>query len=449
MRTVALAVAGLVWCGSVYAQLPNGKPVSNPIPAQTGEPGTLPGGTEISRPLTPVEVPPAGPPPVEKPPPVVPDETPAKPVKIEKVRSHGPLGPRWDTDDLLLWWSKSHPLPTLVTGTRTGAAPILGGPDTQVLVGPGSLGNQVVAGGRFVRGWSLNPEQTVGIEFAYFFLGSRTADVTIPSVGSRFTTIGLPYTDAYTGRPDAITIAAPNGRQSYLTVGATSRVQGFEANFLANLFAVEHAKLHFVGGYRYFQLNEGLRIEQTYIEAPPYRDSTMIARAADQFDTANRFSGGQLGLQADFDRGPLFVEMTGKVAFGQNTEVVRIGGETHTVTAAAGTGLVASRSFQYGMYAQPSNTARVTNAAFAVVPEGTFKLGLKTSDRSRFYAAYNFMYLSDAVRPGDQVDRVLSASQVPILTGVRPGAWADRPVASVNRTDFWVHGVVIGWEGRY
>jgi hypothetical protein len=84
-----------------------------------------------------------------------------------------------------------------------------------------------------------------------------------------------------------------------------------------------------------------------------------------------------------------------------------------------------------------------------VVPEGTFKVGLKTSDRARFYAAYNFMYLSDAVRPGDQVDRVLSASQVPIVTGVRPGAWADRPVASVNRTDFWVHGVVIGWEGRY
>jgi hypothetical protein len=441
MRTVALAVAGLVWCGSAFGQLPNGQPVSNPIPAPTGEPGALPGGTEISRPLTPV-----GPPPVE-PPPVVLDETPAKPVKIEKVQSRGPLGPWWDTDELLLWWPKSHPLPTLVTGTRTGAVPVIGGPDTQVLVGEGTLANQVVAGGRFVRGWSLNQEQTVGLEFAYFFLGSRTSDVTVASLNSRFSHIGLPYTDAFTGREDAITIASPNGPQSYLTVGVTSRVQGFEANFLANLFARDRAKLHFLAGYRYFQLNEGLRIEQTYIEAPPFRDSTMIGRAADQFDTANRFSGGQLGLQGDFNRGPFFVEVVGKVAFGQNFEVVRIGGETHTVTV--GNGPERHRSFQSGMYAQPGNTARVTNAAFAVVPEGIFKVGLKTGDRSRFYAAYNFLYLSDAVRPGDQVDRTLSASQVPLLTGVRPGSWSDRPVASVNRTDFWVQGVVIGFEGRY
>lgn len=442
MRTVALAVAGLVWCGSVYAQLPNGQPVSNPIPANAGEPGMLPGGTDISRPLTPV-----GPPPAEKPPPVVLDETPAKPVKIEKVQPTGPLGPWWDTDELLLWWPKSHPLPTLVTGTRTGAAPVIGGPDTQVLVGDGSLANQVVAGGRFVRGWSLNPEQTVGLEFAYFFLGSRSADITIPSIGSRFTHIGLPYTDVFSGREDALTIAAPNGRQSYLTVGVTSRVQGFEANFLANLFARDRAKLHFVAGYRYFQLNEGLRIEQTYIEAPPFRDGTLIGRAADQFDTANRFSGGQLGLQADLNRGPFFVEMVGKVAFGQNTEVVRIGGETHLVSIGRGPEL--HRSFQSGMYAQPSNTARVTNSAFAVVPEGTFKVGLKSGDHRRFFAAYNFLYLSDAVRPGDQVDRTLSASQVPLLTGVRPSGWSDRPVAAVNRTDFWVQGVVIGFESRY
>ncbi|HUR53759.1 MAG TPA: BBP7 family outer membrane beta-barrel protein [Gemmataceae bacterium] len=441
MRTVALAVAVLV-CGPAFAQLPNGQPVSNPIPAPTGEPGILPGGTDISRPLTPV-----GPPPVEPPPPVVLEAEPAKPVKIEKVRASGPLGPWWDSDDLLLWWSKSHSIPTLATGTRTGAAPILGRPDTRVLIGEGSLANQVVAGGRFVRGWSLNPEQTVGIEFAYFFLGSRSANVTVPSLNSRFSTIGMPYINA-AGNEDVLTIAAPNRSATYLTVGVNSRVQGFEANAIANLFAVDHAKLHFIAGYRYFQLNEGLRIEQTYIEAPPFRNSTMIGRAADQFDTANRFSGGQLGLHADFDRGPFFVEMVGKVAFGQNFEVVRVGGETHTVTADAA-GAVSSRSFQSGIYAQPSNTARVTNSVFAVVPEGTFKVGLKSGDRCRWFCAYNFLYLSDAVRPGDQVDRVLSASQVPLFTGVPASGLNDRPRAAVNRTDFWVQGVVIGFEGRY
>ena len=335
-------------------------------------PAILPGGTEISRPLTPV-----GPPPTEQQKPVEVQEI-KPPSKVEKEVARGPLGPWWDSDDLLLWWSKSQPLPTLVTGSRTGAAPILGQPDTQVLIGAGSMMSQVTAGGRFVRGWSLNPEQTVGIEFAYFFLGSRSTDITVTDTTSRYSTIAFPYR-TLAGVEDAMTLAAPGRSSTYLTVGATTRVQGFEANAVANLFAVDHAKLHFIAGYRYFQLNEGLRIEETYIEAPPFRNGTMIGRAADQFDTANRFSGGQLGLHGDFTKGPFFVEMVGKVAFGQNTEVVRINGETHTVTLNP-SGNVTTASFQSGVFGQPSNTARVTHAAFAVVPEGIFKVGLKLGD---------------------------------------------------------------------
>jgi hypothetical protein len=226
-------------------------------------------------------------------------------------------------------------------------------------------------------------------------------------------------------------------------------VQGFEANAVANLFAGEHAKLHFVTGYRYFQVNEGLRVEQTYIESPAVRGHLLIGRAADQFDTANRFSGGQLGLHADLHRGPLFVELVGKVGFGGNFEVVRVNGETHTVAAGPVPGPAVHRSYQSGVYAQPGNTGRVTNMAFAVVPEGTFKIGLRCGECARLFAAYNFLYLSDAVRPGDQVDRTLNPAQVPLLTGVPATGLNDRPRLGLNRSDFWVQGVVIGLEGRY
>jgi hypothetical protein len=91
---------------------------------------------------------------------------------------------------------------------------------------------------------------------------------------------------------------------------------------------------------------------------------------------------------------------------------------------------------------------RATNSVFALVPEGTVKLGLK-SDRSRFFVGYNFLYLSDAVRPGDQVDRRINPVQIPMLNPGGAFAGPDYPRAQVNQTDFWLQGLVVGFEGRY
>jgi hypothetical protein len=65
------------------------------------------------------------------------------------------------------------------------------------------------------------------------------------------------------------------------------------------------------------------------------------------------------------------------------------------------------------------------------------------------YLGYSFIYLSDAVRPGDQVDHTLSPGQVPLVNGLGPALNADRPARVVNRTDFWTQGLVIGLEARY
>ena len=101
-----------------------------------------------------------------------------------------------------------------------------------------------------------------------------------------------------------------------------------------------------------------------------------------------------------------------------------------------------------GVLALPSNIGRTTENAFAVVPEGTFKIGLKLGDSGRFYVGYNFIYLSDAVRPGDQVDRTIAAVADPISQS-GGGLVADRPRALFNRSDFWAQGLIIGLETRY
>jgi hypothetical protein len=62
---------------------------------------------------------------------------------------------------------------------------------------------------------------------------------------------------------------------------------------------------------------------------------------------------------------------------------------------------------------------------------------------------YNFLYLSDLVRPGDQIDRTLNPSQIPALNAGAAFANADRPHVLFSRTDFWTQGLLIGFETRY
>src|SRR5262249_21129495 len=149
------------------------------------------------------------------------------------------------------------------------------------------------------------------IEASYFFLGTRTltdwaTDITNP----RFKAIGLPFVNALTGREDVIPFGQPGVSSALINVSTTTRVQGVEANIVGTPHDRERVKIHALGGYRSFQVHEGLRIEETtlvYASAANLHHTT-FGVAADQFDAHNRFNGGQLGLHGDFGRGPFYIE---------------------------------------------------------------------------------------------------------------------------------------------
>jgi hypothetical protein len=457
MRAVSLAVAGaLAAVLSAQVQAQPAPPPALPLPAPTvvakpdpilaqpvADPATLPGGMDVSKPLQPVNILPAEP----APPPVAPP-SPVPALTDDRNPTQGKvLGNWWDSDELLIWWPKATPLPPLVTGSP-GPRPVLGRPTTSVLIGNGSIEPQAIAGYRLVHGWSLNPEDTVGFEGRFFFLGTRTLAQTVTDLGNdRFRAIGLPFVNARTGDESVLSVATPGFSSDLVRVSASTRVMGAEANLVGNLFAGTGVKLHAIAGYRYFQVNEGLRIEQSYLQYPSAGTGfhQVVGMIADQFDAHNEFHGGQLGLMADLHRDMFFVEMTGKAAFGTNFETVTIDGATHLITANYPVPLL--QSYHGGVFAQPTNIGRVTRSVFAVVPEAMFKVGLKLGDRGRFYVGYNFLYLSDAVRPGDQIDRTINPTLIP-LTG-RQFAGLDQPRAVVQHSDFWVQGLLIGFETRF
>jgi hypothetical protein len=386
------------------------------------------------------------PPPPDTPKPTEPTEpkTLLPPVPAERAR--GPLGPSWNSFELLYWWPLRQPVPPLVYGTRTGQPPAFNDPATRVLIGGQAFNPEPQAGGRFTLGSALNCAETFGYEITYLFLGTRTfTDHTTDAGPGPVRAFGLPYTNATTGAAEFLPLATPGMNNSLLTASTSGRAQGWEVNAVANVLDEKQFRLNALAGWRYFQVHEGLRIEQTQFR---YADMPGVVRTADQFDAHNRFHGGQLGLHGDARRGPVFCEMTAKVAFGQNYEVVK--NEGMTVIQSPVFGGIATRAFGgSGIYVQPSNAGRTAGGAFAMVPEGTIKLGFRLGDSGRVYLGYSFIYLSDAVRPGDQIDRALNPAQVPLVNGLVPALNADRPARVVSRTDFWTQGLIIGLEARY
>ena len=403
------------------------------------EPSAVPNGEPVSKPLQSAE---------EKPP--VPDnafEIAPKVVAAPPARS---LGRAWDRTEILYWWPKAAPMPPLITTSRNGSSPVLGGPHTQTLVGGQALDALDAGGLRLIVGGAINEAQTAGTEVSYFFLGSRSSTARFFSdglPGSRV--LGRPFLNASTGLEDVQPIAVPGVGGGLAVVSVTSRMTGWEVNGVGNLMATPNARLDVNAGYRYFMFNEGLRVEQTSMRFPlPDGSPQILSAGADQIDAHNRFHGGQIGLQGTLSQGVVFLEVSGKMAFGRTTEVYKTSGQTTIYTA--GSILPLIQPVNAGVLIGPGNSGRVAKTSIAYLPEGQMKLGCTVGENSIFYVGYNFLYLSQAIRAGDQIDRTINPENIAIQprTGnILPPA--DRTFLPLRQTDFWVQGLVFGFEARY
>ena len=441
---VALALA----VGFARAQLPPiPMPVVElpPITLVTAiEPILVPNGTPVSKPLQSVVVPePAAK--VEAIPPAV--ETPPPTPEITAPANGYPHS--WSKYDLLFWWPKAQPLPPLVTGSRSLLPPILGQPNTVILAGNRSLDTQEHAGGRFTWGNSISTDNSLGMEFTYLFLGTRTFNAPFAENLSRYPVIGRPFHNAVSGKDDVLITSFPGVISGLVNVSTTTRVSGWEVTGVAHVQSGPRSHVSILAGYRYFQTNEGLRVEQTAYRIPSFANPGILSTVADQIDAHNRFHGGQLGLESEYSHGSLFVEVVGKVALGQTIEVLRTSGQTSIITAGAALPLL--QSYPSGVLVQASNSGRIVRSAFAVLPEAQVKFGLKFNDKSRVYVGYNFLYLSDAIRPGDQVDRTLDPNGIAIATNSAQSQAVvqERPAVLFHRGDFWVQGLTFGLDCRY
>jgi hypothetical protein len=354
----------------------------------------------------------------------------------------------WGRAEALVWSIKHSQVPPLVTlGSPADVVPGgLGQPGTVILFG-GNIENEERYGGRFTVGRWLSSEEIVGLEGSFLFLDKRSVRFDDSSTGQPI--LARPFVDAITGIQNAAFISVPAVEAGGIHIDLSSKLWGAEANLRVEvgrrLSCHDSFRIDLLGGFRHLELDEGLSIAQAGVFLPTSGVTSVAAvNTFDQFDARNFFYGAQAGVDAELIHDCWSLKFTGKVAVGGNREIVGIQGN-RVALAPDGTATV----LPGGFLAQPTNIGRFSRAEFAVLPELGVTVGYQVTHRLRASVGYSVIYLSNAVRPGDQIDLTINTTLIPPIVGAFTPTGPPRPAFSFHETDFWAQGVTASLEFRY
>ena len=355
----------------------------------------------------------------------------------------------WFSGEYLLWAFKRDTVPPLVTGNVNGLPAALGTPGTVVLYGGDGTDNKDFSGGRFTIGYWCCHCPELGIEGSYFFLGQLNKTFSIGSNG--MTSLGRPLNvvgDNLTPGEN-VEIVSLGSTSGNVTVATTSRLWGAELNGRYQWCCGPCWHVDFLAGFRYVDLQESIDIGENLtttggVPGVPITGGPSNIIVSDRFGTHDQFYGGQIGLDTEGRWGRWFLGGTFKLAMGDMYEQVRIGGNTTFTLPGA-----APVTQNGGVLALASNIGTFSRNRFAVIPEVGLKFGVNITPHWRIFAGYNFMYLSDVVRPGDQIDRRVNVNQLPSVFQGTTLSQPALPAPLFKTTDFWAQGLTAGMEFRY
>lgn len=282
----------------------------------------------------------------------------------------------------LNWWLRS---PNVTMPLAAGGGTI----------DPGAFDyNSPFSGGELRARFWLDNTQTGSLEVGGFILGQRS---------------------------DTVVSSAAAGTGGVLA-SADSFLWGADANLVVNTLS----PVDLIGGVRYLDLKEDLNItNETNVNGT-------INGNFDHFYARNEFYGGQIGLRACYRWGLFTFTVDGLLGLGDNHESVLVAGLGSTATAGGPTTIT-----QGGLFANASNIGTYNRDEFCVLVQTGGKIGFDIASGVQAYVGYDFLYLSNAVRPFNQVSGATGA-----VAGVVPSI----PFSS---SYFWAQGFTVGLSVRY
>lgn len=352
------------------------------------------------------------------------DGLPAEPAEPYMVRPEGSWKPAkgysiYGSADFLIWNFRAQPVPPNLSLSSAPATSALG------------LSNEWHPGGRFLLGTWMNPQHDLAIEGGYTFLADRTT-----SSSRTFPARALAIPPIFAGTVNESS-----------RIFAASDFSGAEVNLRHQIWSYQceetTAFAHVLGGFRFADLSEAFGVSATTRFGPsalPLANRTLTA--TDAFGTHNTFLAGQIGTDVGVRWHNLSATAFAKLAMGNDRQTVVING----FSTVAGPPAVGTFGFPGGFYAQPSNIGRHRHDTIGYLPELGLNLGYHLGDHVRLGFGYNYLSMSNVVRPGDQID-------VRAGGATRPGLFfitgTPRPAFDFRETTFWAQGINLTVEVVY
>lgn len=349
-------------------------------------------------------------------------------------------GWRFHGDYLLMWTKNDRVPPLLTTGPTADIRPgAIGREFTRILYGD-AIDFEERHGGRFTLEMPFGASDEWSLSASYFLLGARDVGPKRFSPGSPV--LARPFFDVVNNREDSSLVSFPGVARGAIAINADSFLQGAEAHLQRELHWHEHRRVVLFAGVRYVNLDEELNIAETSFLP---RTDTMVRRrinVQDRFEADNDFFGGQVGGSFECDYKRFRFNMTSKVALGNVHETIVVRGRTVIDTAPL-------TDEPAGFFALATNSGRFSRNSFAVVPEVSAKLGLRISERLTVFGGYSYLYWSNVARPGEQIDRNLNPNLIPTSVSFGGPATPRQPIMPFRTSDYWVQGMIWGFEFQY
>ncbi len=365
------------------------------------------------------------------------------------------------------------------------------------------------SGTRLTFGGWIDSDRSVGVEASYSVLISRadqfhggsngTPALAIPYINANFDQqTSFPVANGTTTLVNTLMVNTTPGvfvklqtsvvSDTYAgTLNASDRLslQEAELNTVWNPVRASNWNLQVLTGLRYIQFDDNLAMDSRVehyqnaiinnepalgLPAPLalIQNTLSLADRVDQFSMYNSFYGGQLGLRGTYSFGRFTIEAGASAALGDMHEIAIVNGTTNFIVAAstlpdqrillAGIPLLIGNfapgvtnynigTTANGLFAQPTNIGHHSRDVFAVAPEGKLRVTYRITDRISASVGYSFLYLSDVLRAGDQIDTRINPAWLTLPNGV--GNVPYRPTFTFQGSDFWAQGVDLGLLFRF
>jgi len=351
----------------------------------------------------------------------------------------------WFTAEYVLWWTRGDGLPPLVAALPGSFGKGAGNPAGDIaheitandIVSPDHLNFGPTSGMRFGAGAWLDDQGTVGLDASYFLLEHRAVDLRYQSSGDPI--VGLAYFGPILQVPLVIESSAPGVRSGGVEAAMTQQLWSVDANVRVRGVSFWPGQVDYDFGFRHLQLSEGLAVTGT----STLESNSSSTTTFDKFGTHNQFWGPQIGISSSHCWGNWLLSWQAKVALGYVHEIAEIQGTTTLVNAAGTTTLPG------GVLALPTNIGNHSHNQFSVLPEATVQLGYQAASCLRLFVGYNFLFLNNVLRPGQQIDGSVNTVQIPSLIYHNPATVVTYPEFVPKSESFWAQGLTFGAEFKF